>query len=580
MKDLNDFEHRIKNVAQQLEEISNKFTKITNDLDKDIYYRDGLEYQTHSLSAELNKAEDKVYCLGHFIKSSVEEYNEAESQLSSQVSRLLAKDGIINFNNENLDTTRINNTSDKFSFLFGDKIIKSCIEHLVSFFSNIGQKTNNQILKISKSNYLDIANTYLQENVYRGLACSIKISIYDAPILWDYDFATIMRLNNIFDCKVYACSSETSKLEQYNYEPKKEEKGFWEEVWGGVVDSVYLTGDFFYGMAEGAWESVEGIGYIISHPVKTCKAGWQAISHPIKTGEALWDAVTTTINNEYIHGTDSQRARFNGKIAFEIIAAIVGTKGLDKLAKSSKVADKISDTAKILKNKVTKGIGSKVDEVIEKLSKVIDDLADLGIDTQENINRAKKLKDVGVTDENIVKVIKEGKSSSSFIQKKILDLDDFKYLNESQRTSIMGAINDGRVDISKWTGKVSGELKDMTREEWIAIDKYMSKGKSISRIAETGTEKVADFVVDGVSVEFKGLLTKTVDGIENKAFKYARESFLPLPNGKNADCLVIDCVTNGQKITIEQATKIANKIKNEFPKKKIEIWTSFGDVVK
>ncbi|GJM72471.1 hypothetical protein HMSSN036_46870 [Paenibacillus macerans] len=51
-----------------------------------------------------------------------------------------------------------------------------------------------------------------------------------------------------------------------------------------------------------------------------------------------------------------------------------------------------------------------------------------------------------------------------------------------------------------------------------------------------------------------------------KAFKYARESFTPLPAGKNADSLVLDVSSNGQSITFEQASNIANKIKEKIPK--------------
>lgn len=202
------------------------------------------------------------------------------------------------------------------------------------------------------------------------------------------------------------------------------------------------------------------------------------------------------------------------------------------------------------------------------------------MDSADNLSRAQKLKDAGVTDENILKVIQDGTPSSSYIQKKILDLDEFKYLDANQRVAVLSAINDGRVDVSTWTGKLSGELDGLTREEWLALDKYMGNGKTVHRIQENSIDKVADFVVDGVNVEFKGLEAQAFDGIRGKAFDYADESFPPLPTGKNADSLLLDCVSNGQDLTIQQAMDIANEVKPAYPNKIIEIWTKYGEVTK
>lgn len=137
------------------------------------------------------------------------------------------------------------------------------------------------------------------------------------------------------------------------------------------------------------------------------------------------------------------------------------------------------------------------------------------------------------------------------------------------------------MDISKWMGTVSGELDGLTREEWLALDKYLGKDKKVHRIFEIGTEKVADFIVDGVKVEFKGLKVNTFKGIRKKALQYAKESFPTLiEGGKNADSLVVDCISNGQKLTINEAATIAEEVKRLYPNKIIEIWTSVGDVVK
>ncbi len=194
--------------------------------------------------------------------------------------------------------------------------------------------------------------------------------------------------------------------------------------------------------------------------------------------------------------------------------------------------------------------------------------------------RLQRLKAVGVSDENILKAIKENTKTSGFIQKKILDLDDFKYLSESQKLALQSAITDGRIDVSKWSGKVSGELSKMTREEWGALDKFMTRGNTVHRIPENGIDKVADFVVDGKFAEFKGIEAGTFDNIRSKAFKYADESFIPKPDGKGADTLILDCASNGQNLTLEQAAKIADEIKTIYKNKSVEIWTINGDLVK
>lgn len=194
--------------------------------------------------------------------------------------------------------------------------------------------------------------------------------------------------------------------------------------------------------------------------------------------------------------------------------------------------------------------------------------------------RLQRLKAVGVSDENILKAIKENTKTSGFIQKKILNLDNFKYLSDSQKLALHSAITDGRIDVSKWSGKVSGELSKMTREEWGALDKFMTRGNTVHRIPENGIDKVADFVVDGKNLEFKGLKADAFDNIRSNAIEYAHESFPPRTDGKNADGLIFDCVSNGQSTPIEQAMSIANEIKKMYKDKNIEIWTSFGDAVK
>ncbi len=347
----------------------------------------------------------------------------------------------------------------------------------------------------------------------------------------------------------------------------------------------------------GMFNSIGLIASVLGNFIKTLFKSIYDLSGPITKGFA--DSIL-----EFIGISAKKIGVFMSDLFFELIniiesaldkisdfGCILADKGFTKLGNAiDDISFKLYLLLPVAKESIetnlddlTIQLNKHADEVAEgtrNLGKLGDDLAGLGLDSADNLSRAQKLKAAGVTDENILKVIQDGTPSSSYIQKKILDLDEFKYLDSNQRVAVLSAINDGRVDVSTWTGKLSGELDGITREEWLALDKYMGNGKTVHRIQENSIDKVADFVVDGVNVEFKGLLTETVEGIEDAGFKYAKKSFPPLPEGKNADSLVLDCISNNQALTLAEATEIASAIKAKYPDKIIEIWTSFGDVVK
>jgi hypothetical protein len=236
---------------------------------------------------------------------------------------------------------------------------------------------------------------------------------------------------------------------------------------------------------------------------------------------------------------------------------------------------------KLKKSKVQEDIVAKDAMHIDNVgtNSAVSKVENLGLDSEGNIVRAKRLSEVGVSDENIIKVIQSSNKPSSFILKKILSLEEFSYLDEAQRKTIKSAIADGRIDVSKWSGELTGDLSGMTREEWSALDRYLSEGKNVYRIPE-GDEKVADFLIDGVKVEFKGLEVDGVNKITKKTLEYAKESFLPNPTGKGADSLLIDCISNNQSISLEEADKIAQTVKEIYPDKMIEIWTKYGSIKK
>jgi hypothetical protein len=221
----------------------------------------------------------------------------------------------------------------------------------------------------------------------------------------------------------------------------------------------------------------------------------------------------------------------------------------------------------------------KLSEIGNIAADTVSELGTLGLKTEQNITRAVRLSGAGVSKENIINAIKNNLDSSPFIQKKILNFEEFKYLDANQKWCLQNAIDNGNIDVSKWIGKISGNFENLTVEEWKAVNKYLKNGKDLYRIPE-GSIETADFLIDGVKIEFKGMNSQTFDNIRTQALKYAEESFPPNPAGKNADRLVLDCAANNLDINLTQAEAILNEIKQLYPNKVIEIWTKFGDCFK
>lgn len=375
-------ESQIKNVARQIGSTESQFVRITNELDGDIRYGSGINQAIGSLKKALEQLEEDTYLLGHLVKSSREAYNEAERQLASQVDNLLEINTRANYRHG----ASYNNASDNY-YGYSDKIIQYDISHLRRLFDKQGQASNNYYPQ-TRRNPLMVSNTYITANMYRGMAYSPRMSIYDAPTLWDYDYATVLRIQMLIN--------DIGTLDKVKAK-KEEPKSFWESCWDGVCDAASstvdflgdvasVTGSFVGGIAEGAVDSVTGV-------VDMVKGTYHAVTHMDETIETIkymwdnkgdiaksvWQSFTKTINDELINGDANQRARILGKISFEIIAAVVGTKGLDKLAKGSKVAsttkvvgEVVSEVGEEVVEKVVKEAGKEIlEETGEKVAKEV-----------------------------------------------------------------------------------------------------------------------------------------------------------------------------------------------------------------
>ena len=104
-----------------------------------------------------------------------------------------------------------------------------------------------------------------------------------------------------------------------------------------------LAGSFFKGLGKALWDALKGIADIIAHPIETLKNLFHAIAHPIDTIKAIWQSISESFIRDVIHGDAKSRAEWFGYALGEIVLAVVGTKGADKvgkMARASKLARK------------------------------------------------------------------------------------------------------------------------------------------------------------------------------------------------------------------------------------------------
>ena len=196
-----------------------------------------------------------------------------------------------------------------------------------------------------------------------------------------------------------------------------------------------------------------------------------------------------------------------------------------------------------------------------------------------DVLRSNRLFLAGVKAENIPKIIKTGSRSSAYIQKQVLKQPWFSYLNKEQLDAIYGQLSnkDSLIDVTSWTGKLSGSFKDKTTNaEWMAINRYLSNGKDLERIAEVRNVKTCDFIVDGLKIEFKGMEAQILSNFKSNAIKYAEDCIGDA--SKKADVLIFDCTANNLKYTIEELTPVYKELQESFPQLSFEIWTIYGDI--
>jgi hypothetical protein len=134
-----------------------------------------------------------------------------------------------------------------------------------------------------------------------------------------------------------------------------------EKILSLLTSVVIVVGSFFKGLGKSLWDALKGIVDIIAHPIETLKNLFYAIAHPIDTIKAIWQSVSESFIRDVIHGDAKSRAEWFGYALGEIVLAVVGTKGADKvgkMARASKLARKGS------------GLLEKLPAPVQKVQKV------------------------------------------------------------------------------------------------------------------------------------------------------------------------------------------------------------------
>ncbi len=97
-------------------------------------------------------------------------------------------------------------------------------------------------------------------------------------------------------------------------------------------DFFDAVGGFGRGVVGGAASAVSGAIDAVSSPIQTAKGIGSAIANPLDTAGAIKASVLQTVS-QFREGDDATRGEILGDAVIQIGFAVVGTKGLDKLAK-------------------------------------------------------------------------------------------------------------------------------------------------------------------------------------------------------------------------------------------------------
>ncbi len=140
--------------------------------------------------------------------------------------------------------------------------------------------------------------------------------------------------------------------------------GFCKSKENPFMQGLEMGASFWCGVYDAGEAAVTGIYDMVRHPIKTVEGLGNVIAHPILTGEAICNAVSTSFKENVINGDANSRARFAGRVSGEVALMIFGPKGVDKIAKSEKVANVTRVAGQALNASKENGVLGKIIDVL------------------------------------------------------------------------------------------------------------------------------------------------------------------------------------------------------------------------
>ncbi|MFD0671922.1 hypothetical protein [Cohnella sp. GCM10027633] len=125
------------------------------------------------------------------------------------------------------------------------------------------------------------------------------------------------------------------KAKEHPFENKKK-KSIWDKIGDGLQAAAHGVTGFMEGTAEAVIGTVEGLWTMVTHPIETVQGLVYVVKHPLQTAQGIWKAVSDSWTNEVVNGDADSRGRWFGRMIGEVALSVVGTKGVDKVAKLAK----------------------------------------------------------------------------------------------------------------------------------------------------------------------------------------------------------------------------------------------------
>ncbi|MFD0671934.1 TNT domain-containing protein [Cohnella sp. GCM10027633] len=125
------------------------------------------------------------------------------------------------------------------------------------------------------------------------------------------------------------------KAKEHPFE-KKKKKSIWDKIGDGLQAAAHGVTGFMEGTAEAVIGTVEGLWTMVTHPIETVQGLVYVVKHPLQTAQGIWKAVSDSWTNEVVNGDADSRGRWFGRMIGEVALSVVGTKGVDKVAKLAK----------------------------------------------------------------------------------------------------------------------------------------------------------------------------------------------------------------------------------------------------